>query len=70
MTKTYNPPAADSGFQNGDKVYVIDKTGGKPRKLEGYVKEVLETRIRVRYKRGHVTCQNDYLPTRLEKRND
>jgi hypothetical protein len=71
-TKNTNPPASDSGYSVGDKVWVLNYSGHSdtPMRFAGVIVNVLETYIRVKYLRQGAYYFNRYLPTKLEKRNE
>lgn len=70
-TKNANPPASESGYSVGGKVWVLNYSGHSdtPMRFAGVVKDVLETHIRVKYWRHGAFYLNRYLPSKLEHRH-
>lgn len=72
-TKNTNPPASESGYKEGDLVYVLNYTNQNsetPMRFKGVIKDVLETYLRVKYLRNGIYYFNRYLPHQLEHRNE
>lgn len=72
-TKNANPPATESGYKEGDLVYVLNYANQNtetPQRFKGVIKDVLETYLRVKYLRNGIYYLNRYLPTQLEPRDE